>query len=183
MTRVAHSRFLVWMISILVAYWSVGLITPYPDYFNGAVSGFLLVVSGLVFAQWGTDAARMVFDAVRGRKQISRGDQLSLVGVALLATGAFYQATFALAWVIWGQPPGWLNTACSAFGRFTLAIGFMLMFISPLKAPAGKSERLSWWALGPIFLLAIALAFVLGSQWGRMQQESSIDLARLYAGR
>jgi hypothetical protein len=177
MRRMVHSQFVIWMISILTAYWSVGLLTPFPDYFNGAVSGFLLVFSGLVFAQWGVDAFRLVLDAVRGRRQITRGDELSLVGVALLATGAFYQATFALAWVIAGQAASWLNTPFSAFGRFTMAIGFMLMFVSPLKAPAGKAERLSWWSLGPIFLLLVAFGFVLGSQWAQLPREKGISLA------
>ena len=182
MTRIVQSQFVIWMLSILIAYWSVGLLTPFPDYFNGAVSGFLLVFSGLVFAQWGVDAFRMVLDAVRGRRQITRGDELSLVGVALLATGAFYQATFALTWVVVGQSPSWLNTPYSAFGRFTMAVGFMLMFVSPLKAPAGKSERLSWWARGPIFLLLVAFGFVLGSQWAQLPGDMGNSLATVTEG-
>ena len=182
MKRVASSRFLIWVACTLAAYWSVGTLTPYPDYFSGGVSGFLLVFSGLVFAQWGTDAVRMVIDTVKYRRQISRGDQLSLIGVALLATGAFYQATFALTWVVYGQPSTWLGTAASGFGRFILAVGFLLMFVSPLKAPTGKSERISWWALGPIMMLVVALAFILGSQWASMKKEEhTINLARIVA--
>lgn len=183
MRRVASSKFTIWVFSILFAYWFTGLLTPYPDYFSGAVSGFLLVFSGLVFGQWGIDALRLVIDTVKNRRQIHRGDELSLIGVALLATGAFYQGTFALSWLAAGQPSTWLGTAASGFGRFILAMGFMLMFISPLKAPTGSSDRFSWWAAGPILLLVAALAFVLGSQWGATQDGASLVSAHSYLPR
>jgi hypothetical protein len=170
MRRVASSRFLIWVACILAAYWSAGTLNAYPDYFSGTISAYLLVFSGLVCAQWGTDAIRMVVDSVKDRRQIDRGEELSLVGVALLSAGAFYQAMFALTWVIIGQPSAWLGTASSGFGRFVMASGFLMMFISPLKVPKGAFDKMSWWALGPVILMVIAMSFVLGSQWGAKQE-------------
>jgi len=159
MRRMTSNRLLVGALALVVGYWLVGALPIWSGYMNATVSGLLLIAGALVMASWGKDAYQVV------KSGVVEGPQLALIGVTTIAAGSVYSGAFGLLWAIAGEPMEWLGTPYSAFGRYTMAIGFVLQFLSP-EATAERFRPPRWYYIAGAVVLIAMMSFALGTRWG-----------------
>lgn len=159
MRRMTSNRLFVGAMMLVLGYWLLGLLPIWSGYMNATVSGLLLVWGMLVMTSWGKDAYQVF------KSGVVEGPQLALIGVTTVAAGSVYSGAFGLLWSLSGEPIEWLGTPFSAFGRYVMAIGFALQFLSP-EATAERFRPPRWYYLVGLVILIAILSFALGTKWG-----------------
>lgn len=159
MRRMTSNRLLVGAVAFVLGYIGFALTPFWSGYVNAVISGILLVMGLLVIASWGRDAYQVI------RSGVVEGPQLALLGVTIVAAGSVYSGAFGLAWAMAQEPTSWLGTPFSAFGRYTMSIGFGLLFLSP-ETSDDRIRAPRWWYLVGLMILVAVIAFTLGTKWG-----------------
>ena len=165
MTNVLHNRLLIASLSTVFIYIMVGVFTPNP-YMSSAMSLLSLLAGAMMFIRYVEFAYKILILGLRSEE--NSGSHYAVLGATLLSGGAIYGGMFGLIWVWFGQPQEWTGTAVSSFGRFMMAIGFWLMFISPDAADASSRLPSNFWR-AVLTVLAIVIAFVAGTHFANLQ--------------
>jgi hypothetical protein len=140
-------------LGLFIAYWAFGFLTE-PLWFSVWISACLLV-GGIVLA------TRTVPEAVSIIKRDDLGPgELSVIGLALIATGAVYSGIFNMAFSWFERPVSWIGPF-SSFGRAMIVAGFFTLFLSPDATNQGiKWPR--WYLLLFAGVVIAAVAFMIG---------------------
>lgn len=167
-----RNMLLLWSLVLAGLYWIAGIFAGGP-YMTGAVSIGLLVFSGLTLTRYGPEAwAVLIHQRRNASAPEGDGSHLAAYGVALLAAGSVYVGTFGLAWIWAGQPPAWLSTPVSGFGRFMQASGFALLFLSPDFSRRGLRLPTGWW-VAAVCAALLAVGIVIGIHIGREDDDAA----------
>lgn len=163
----SENPLLFWSLVGLFAYWAIGAVIP-GVYISGTASLMLLVAGSLTFLRYASYVYSILFHRIRDPD--SDGSHLAAYGVMLFAAGSIYTGVYGLLWIAFGAPIEWTNTVYSAFGRYIMAAGFMLMFFSPDVDKQGLRLPGKAWIImaGTVVLLGV---FFFGVRVGFYQAE------------
>ncbi|MEJ8308625.1 hypothetical protein [Agrobacterium larrymoorei] len=168
------------LISTVVAnilYWTIGFASPDP-FISSASSLFLLVSSAIMFLRYFPTAYDVLIHRQRDTGQGGEGSHVGVYGATLIAAGSCYVGLFGFLWVLAGQPPEWLGTAYSGYGRAVSGAGFVLMAFSPTIASGTFRPANIFMIILLITAIAVASFFV-----GRISQPETASYWTSIKGR
>ncbi|MEN5275740.1 hypothetical protein ABE527_02205 [Brucella sp. TWI432] len=162
MANVKNNRLLWLAFSIALAFWMLAPLVPNP-YLSSALSFALLCASVMTFYQYTPPAYRVLFKQERHYgPDGGRGSHLAVVAVFLFAIGSASSGMYGLWWNFNGQPPDWIGSAQSQFGRACHIAAFSLMQISPQITTDGLKIKAQWWVVAIISTVLLLIGFYFG---------------------
>lgn len=164
MAGIKDNRLLWVTFAIAAAFWIIAPFVPNP-YLSSLISFCLLCSALMTFYQYAMPAYRILVlqerysDGSRGR-----GSHLAVLGVFLFALGSASSGVYGLWWNFNGQPPDWIGSVPSQFGRSCHVAAFCLMQISPQITTEGLQIKAGWWLIAAIATALVAIGFYFGLQ-------------------
>jgi hypothetical protein len=163
MGALRNNRLLIVSVVVVAFYWLIGPALPSP-YLAGVLSLLLLIAGTLTLAQYIAPTYEILFHQKRSEDERGRGSHLAIYGIFLFSFGSVWAGGFGVLWNMAGQPPDWLGTAMSNFGRLCHIAGFFLMQVSPDVTKEGIELRGRWWLVTIGSIVLVGIGFWLGVQ-------------------
>lgn len=165
MGSLKNNKLLWWTFGAAASFWIIAPFIPNP-YLSSLLSLCLLGSACMTFYQYSQPAYRILFLQQRAKDELGRGQgsHLAVLGVFLFALGSAAMGVYGLAWNFRGQPPDWIGSAPSQFGRACHIAAFCLMQISPQITTDGIQIKGRWWVLFVASAIMICVGFYFGLQ-------------------
>lgn len=164
MAGLKNNRLLWVTFAFAAAFWIIAPLVPNP-YLSSLISFCLLSSAIMTFYQYSAPAYRILWRQERysedGRGQ---GSHLAVLGIFLFALGSASMGLYGLTWNFNGQPPDWIGSAPSQFGRACHVAAFCLMQISPQITTEGLRIKFSWWVVAILATSILLIGFYFGLQ-------------------
>lgn len=156
---------LLWA-SIVVgaAYWVLAPLAENP-LLSIMMSIAVMITATVAMLEYAGEAWRVVVKKKRSDDARGRGSHLAIYGFFLFSFGSVFAGAYALVWLWYGQPMGWVGSPPANFGRFCHAIGFLLMQAGPAMKSQGFVLRPRWWIAVVGATILVLLGFYLGLQF------------------
>lgn len=165
MASIRSNRLLWLAFAIALAFWIIAPLVPNP-YLSSALSFALLCSSVMTFYQYTPPAYRVLFYQERYYgPDGGRGSHLAVLAVFLFAIGSAASGLYGLWWNFHGQPPDWIGSPQSQFGRACHIAAFCLMQVSPQITTDGFKIKAQWWVVAIISTVLLLVGFYFGMQF------------------
>lgn len=164
MAGVKNNRLLWVTFAFAAAFWIVAPLVPNP-YLSSSISFCLLGSAIMTFYQYSGPAYRILWRQERfSESGRGHGSHLAVLGIFLFALGSASMGLYGLVWNFNGQPPDWIGSAPSQFGRACHVAAFCLMQISPQITTEGLQVKFSWWVVAILATSILLIGFYFGLQ-------------------
>lgn len=157
MKRLLPNHLLGGVLSMIASYWILFPLFEKPSGSN-AVSILSICAGIFLFIQYMEATGRILF------KRERRDGYIAILSATFVALGVVVSGLYILAWNRMGQPPEWVSSAPSAFGRALLTAGlFGMGFSHQITRIEGDYPKGFWRAV--LIAFAIIIAFVAGANY------------------
>lgn len=173
MTRIATNSLTGWAVALLVCYLIATAVVP-GLWLAVSVRIALLLAGVAALMEWGPSAFNLLKE--RRGPEASRGEILSLLGIATISLGVVYSSLWGIAWYVWDTPTDWTATGHSMFGTYLTAIGLGLVYRSTdIKREVVRP--VNWWVIVAVMIVVAAASFVAGAKFTSREVRAEIRLA------
>lgn len=157
MRRLLPNHLLGGVLSMIALYWILFPLFDRPSGSN-AVSILSICAGIFLFVQYMEATGRILF------KQERREGYVAILSASFVAMGVIVSGLYVLIWNRMGQPPDWISSASSSFGRALLTGGLFGMGFSHQITRLGGDYPTGFWR-AVLIAFAIIVAFIAGANY------------------